>query len=354
VRAIRDLESGRVRVPRQVSVRLLADVFGLQGQERENFVRQAHAGSKKSPEAASGGERTLAPAQLPLAVPGFAGRTTPLGALDAAASVGVRSRPVTVVISAVSGTAGVGKTALAIHWAHRVRNRFPDGQLYVNLRGFDPGGAVMPPAEAVRLFLDALEVPAERIPADLDAQAALYRSLLAGRRMLVVLDNARDAEQVRPLLPGAPGCVVVVTSRSQLSGLVADAGAHPLTLDLLTRPESRQLLAARLGPERLAAEPDAVEEIVTSCARLPLALAIVAARAPPTRTFRHSSRTSRCCAHESYRAGGMYGCRTSVMVTFSGANLSLPPRSVPAKQSFISSGLSFAVIASREHHGIDR
>jgi tetratricopeptide (TPR) repeat protein len=151
--------------------------------------------------------------------------------------------------------------------------------LYVNLRGFDPGGAVMAPAEAVRRFLDALGVPAERIPADLDAQAGLYRSLLAGRRMLVVLDNARDGEQVRPLLPGVPGCVVVVTSRSDLSGLVAAAGADPLTLDLLTGPESWQLLAARLGPQRLAAEPAAVEEIVESCARLPLALAIVASRA---------------------------------------------------------------------------
>jgi tetratricopeptide (TPR) repeat protein len=199
--------------------------------------------------------------------------------LDAAASAEVRSRPVTVVVSALSGTAGVGKTALAIHWAHRARTQFPDGQLYVNLRGFDPGGAAMGPTDAVRLFLDGLGVPAERIPADLDAQAALYRSLLAGRRMLVVLDNARDADQVRPLLPGVPGCVVVVTSRNDLSGLVGGAGARPLTLDLLSRSEARQLLAARLGAERLAAEPAAVEEIVTSCARLPLALALVAARA---------------------------------------------------------------------------
>jgi tetratricopeptide (TPR) repeat protein/transcriptional regulator with XRE-family HTH domain len=279
VRAIRDLESGRVRMPRQVSVRLLADAFGLQGQEREDFIRQARAAKKRSPRAASAGESTLAPAQLPLAVPGFAGRSAQLAALDAAASVALRSRPVTVVISAVWGTAGVGKTALAVHWAHRVRSRFPDGQLYVNLRGFDPGGAVMAPAEAVRRFLDALGVPAERIPADLDAQAALYRSLLAGRRMLIVLDNARDGEQVRPLLPGVPGCLVLVTSRSELSGLVAATGAQPLSLDLLTARESWQLLAARLGEDRLATEPDAVQEIIERCARLPLALAIVAARA---------------------------------------------------------------------------
>jgi transcriptional regulator with XRE-family HTH domain len=143
VRAIRELESGRVRLPRQVSVRLLADAFGLDGQEREDFLRPARAATKPAPEAARAGESILAPAQLPLAVPGFAGRAAQLAALDAAASAAVGARPETVVISAVSGTAGVGKTALAIHWAHAVRNRFPDGQLYVNLRGFDPGGAVM-------------------------------------------------------------------------------------------------------------------------------------------------------------------------------------------------------------------
>ena len=140
-----------------------------------------------------------------------------------------------------------------MHWAHRVAGRFPDGQLYVNLRGFDPGGLALEPGEAIRGFLEAFAVPAARIPADLDAQAGLYRSLLAGRRVLVVLDNARDAEQVRPLLPGSPGCVVVVTSRNQLTGLVAADGAHPLTLDLLPAAEARDLLARRLGADRVAA-----------------------------------------------------------------------------------------------------
>ena len=137
----------------------------------------------------------------------------------------------------------------------------------------------MGPAEAIRRLLNGLDVPAERIPADLDAQVGLYRSRLAGKRMLVVLDNARDAEQIRPLLPGAAGTVVLVTSRNQLSGLVAGIGAQPLILDLLTAHESWQLLAGRLGVDRLAAEPHAVEQIISRCARLPLALAIMAARA---------------------------------------------------------------------------
>ncbi len=220
------------------------------------------------------------PAQLPLAVPEFAGRAAELASLDALLpETAAATRPATVVISAVSGTAGVGKTALAVHWAHRVAHRFPDGQLYVNLRGFDPNGAPLDPAEAVRGFLDALGVPAQRIPTGLPAQTALYRSLLAGKRVLVLLDNARGVEQVRPLLPGAPGCLVVVTSRDQLTGLVATEGARPLTLDLLSTAEARELIACRLGCERLTAEPDAVDDIVARCARLPLALAVAAARA---------------------------------------------------------------------------
>jgi tetratricopeptide (TPR) repeat protein len=218
------------------------------------------------------------PQQLPGAVRHFTGRDDELAALTRLIDECAESRR-TVIITALSGTAGVGKTALAVHWAHRVRHRFPDGQLYVNLRGFGPSGCVMEPAEAVRRFLDALQVPTERIPAGFDAQIDLYRSLLADRRMLIVLDNARDTTQVRPLLPGAPGCLALVTSRNQLTGLVATDGAHPVTLDLLTPAEARELLARRLGTDRTTAEPDAVDQIITACARLPLALAVVAARA---------------------------------------------------------------------------
>jgi DNA-binding SARP family transcriptional activator/tetratricopeptide (TPR) repeat protein len=226
-------------------------------------------------------ENTI-PAQLPSVVTAFAGRSGELAALDAlvaGADEADPTRPTAVVISAVSGTAGVGKTALAVHWAHRVAPRFPDGQLYVNLRGFDPDGSVVDPATAVRGFLDALGVPAEGVPTGLGAQTALYRSLLAGKRVLVVLDNARDVEQVRPLLPGSPGCLVIVTSRNQLGALVTAEGAYPLTLGLLSTAHARDLLSLRLGANRVATEPDAVAEIVTRCTGLPLALAIVAGRA---------------------------------------------------------------------------
>ena len=227
----------------------------------------------------------VTPAQLPGDVPGFAGRVEHLARLDALLAGAATEAPTAVVITAVSGTAGVGKTALAVHWAHRVAARFPDGQLYVNLRGFDPGGQVMEPAAAVRGFLDALGVPAERIPADLDAQAAVYRSLLAGKRLLVVIDNARDAEHARSLLPGTPTALAVVTSRSLLTDLVAADGAYPVALDLLTEAEAWELLERRLDPGRVAAEPDATQRIVGACVRLPLALALVAARAATHPSF---------------------------------------------------------------------
>ncbi|HEX6683607.1 MAG TPA: tetratricopeptide repeat protein [Candidatus Limnocylindrales bacterium] len=223
-----------------------------------------------------GGPVTV-PHALPAPVPHFIGRSTELRALDGLLQKGSTAGG-TVVISAIGGTAGVGKTALAMYWAHRVAARFPDGQLYVNLRGFGPAEQVMDPAEAVRCFLDGLRVPPEKMPATLDGRTALFRSLLSGKRMLVVLDNARDTGQLRPLLPGTPGCLVLVTSRNLLSGLVATDGALPVTLDLLTEEEAWEFLVQRLGNERVTAEPVAVKEIITHCARLPLALAVVAAR----------------------------------------------------------------------------
>jgi DNA-binding SARP family transcriptional activator/Tfp pilus assembly protein PilF len=223
------------------------------------------------------------PEQLPRAVPGFVGRRAELASLDALLDGGAQG-PTSVVISAVSGMAGVGKTALALHWAHRAAGRFPDGQLYVNLRGYDEAGVVSP-SDALSGFLEALGVPHARIPTDLEARTGLYRSLLASRRMLVVLDNARDSAQVRALLPGAGGCMVVVTSRDRLGGLIAAECAAPLTLGVLTVEESMSLLASRLGASRLASEPAAVAAIVEAAGRLPLALSIVAARVATHPTF---------------------------------------------------------------------
>lgn len=216
------------------------------------------------------------PTQLPADLPTFTGRRAELA--QALALQLDATSPGTVVISAIGGMAGIGKTTFAVHWAHQVAHRFPDGQLYVNLRGFEPSGEVMGPGEALQHMVGALGVPRQEIPTGLDAQAALYRSRIAGRRMLILLDNARDAEQVRPLLPGSPGCLVIVTSRNDLAGLVATSGAHPLPLGMLSAPEARDFLSRRIGASRVAAEPDAVDEIIASCAGLPLALAIVTAR----------------------------------------------------------------------------
>jgi DNA-binding SARP family transcriptional activator len=222
---------------------------------------------------------TPVPAQLPRSLPDFVGRETDLGVLDSLLDLEWAADGRAIDIVTISGMAGVGKTALAAHWAHRARARFPDGQLYVNLRGFDLRGSAIDPAEVIRAFLDGLGMPSQRVPSNPESQAALYRSLLADRRVLILLDNARDDEQVRPLLPGGSGCLVLVTSRSELPGLVAYEGAQPLALGLLSVPESRRLLARRLGEARTAAEPEAVNDIITSCARLPLALTIAAARA---------------------------------------------------------------------------
>ena len=223
--------------------------------------------------------RARLPAQLPSTIAGFTGRRHEIADLDArlASTRHADSWPA-VVISAVSGTAGIGKTALAVQWAHQVADRFPDGQLFANLRGFDPSRPPAEPSAVLRGFLEALGASTGRIPDDLDAQAGLFRSMLADRRVLVVLDNARDSDQVRPLLPGAPGCLAVVTSRNRLASLAALEGAHLVPLDLLTPAEARELLARRLGRDRVETGDRAVDEIIAACAGLPLALAIVAGR----------------------------------------------------------------------------
>jgi len=225
------------------------------------------------------------PAQLPAAVASFVGRSGHLRALDALLQ-DQGAAPTAVVISAIAGMAGVGKTALAVHWAHRVADRFPDGQLYVDLRGWAPAAAPLRPEEALAGFLRALGVPAAQVPTEVEQAAGLYRTLLAERRALVVLDNARDADQVRLLLPGSPTCLVLVTSRDRLAGLVAVEGARPLPVDVLTPSEAHDLLAQVLGAERIAAEQPAAAQLARLCAYLPLALRITAANL----TF-HAQRT---------------------------------------------------------------
>ena len=212
------------------------------------------------------------PAQLPPDLPMFTGRRCELSRLDSLLDSAM-------LICAIDGIAGIGKTTFAVHWAHQLADRYPDGQLYVDLRGFDPSGSVLGPSKALRGFLDALGVAPQRIPDSMEAQAGLYRSLLKNRRVLILLDNARDTDQISPLLPGSPSCTVLITSRNQLSGLITTHAAHALTLDSFSVDESREVLTKRLGPQRLAEEASALDEIIQWCAGLPLAMAIVAARA---------------------------------------------------------------------------
>jgi tetratricopeptide (TPR) repeat protein/transcriptional regulator with XRE-family HTH domain len=277
VRAIGDLERGRTRWPHPGSVHRLADALRLTGEARAEFVsaarRRLPRDTPAKPGTASDGR--VAPRQLPPTVPVFAGRSNELASLSH-----VLTRPGgTAVITAIGGTAGVGKTALALRWGHLVAAEFPDGQLYVNLRGFGPSGTPMSPGYAVRLLLEGLDVSPERLPRSEEAQLNLYRSLLVGKRMLIVLDNARDETQVRPLLPGSLTCRVLVTSRNLLAGLTALDAAHPLLLDVLTETEAWDLLEQRLGAERLHADDGAAYQLIKASACLPLALSIIAARA---------------------------------------------------------------------------
>lgn len=219
-----------------------------------------------------GTSRAAVPRQLPAPVRNFTGREPELRFLRMLAEqVGADGTPVTAVIH---GTAGVGKTALAVHWAHRASSGFPDGQLYVDLRGYDHEQP-LPAAEALAGFLRALGLPGRDIPAEVGERAARYRSLLAERRMLIVLDNVGEAAQVRPLLPGGPACLVLVTSRDSLAGLVARDSACRLDLDLLPPDEAAALLRVLIG-RRAAADPAAVTTLAGQCAHLPLALRLAA------------------------------------------------------------------------------
>jgi tetratricopeptide (TPR) repeat protein len=293
VRALADLERGRTGRPRPGSVlriaaalrlteaataQLSSAALGLYG--RGTAAARAEA-DLAGPEFRPHRPGAVVPRQLPALTGHFAGRDGELAVLTGLLDRAGRNTRPTVVISAIGGLAGVGKTTLAIQFARQIADRFPDGQLFLNLRGYDPALPPVPATEAIRLVLDAFQIPAGQIPASAEAQAGLYRSVLAGKKVLIVADNAASAAQVRPLLPGSPGCLVLVTSRSTLAGLVAVDGAVPLSLDVLTEAEARDLLADILGEARVAAEPAAVSQVIELCGRLPLALAITAARAAP-------------------------------------------------------------------------
>jgi tetratricopeptide (TPR) repeat protein/transcriptional regulator with XRE-family HTH domain len=292
LRTIQDLEERRHRTAHKPTAERLAGALSLTGQVHVLFVKAATgrvlagevltAKTADTPAAISAAAipgpaaSALVPRELPADVGAFTGRAGELAELDALlpAATGQDGAPGPVVISAVSGTAGAGKTALAVHWAHQAAEHFPDGQLYVNLRGYDPDQPV-PAAEALAGFLGALGAAGPDIPLGEAARAARYRSLLTGRRLLVVLDNAATEEQVRPLLPGSPSVMVVVTSRDMLPGLVARDGARRLDLDLLPVADAVALLRTLIG-DRVDADPTAAQALASLCARLPLALRVAA------------------------------------------------------------------------------
>ncbi|TDD16602.1 ATP-binding protein [Nonomuraea diastatica] len=265
-RTVRRLEADELQRPRSSSLRMLAEALGLDAEELSLLVRMASPTSQRP--------RSMpvrrVPRQLPADVATFMGRTRELAFVEEAHAAGM------VVITAIDGMGGVGKTALAVHWAHQVAERFPDGQLYVNLQGYAPGPPLSP-MQVLAVLLGDLGIAADQVPVEVEEAASLYRSLLAGKRMLVLLDNAHNAEQVRPLVPGSPGCMVLVTSRDRLTGLVATLGAHRLTLGVLDPDEAVMLLTHIIGEERVAAEPDALTALAQACGHLPLALRIAAA-----------------------------------------------------------------------------
>ncbi len=327
--------TGKRLAPSQVLDRMVIALGASSAEQREwaeawyrvtAYRDAAHRGT-----GAGTAVRTAVAHQLPRAVDDFTGRGQELDELSRLLATG-RSGAIAVV----SGTAGVGKTALALHWAHAWSAAFPDGQLYVDLRGFDPELPVQP-GQALAGFLRALGVAGPELPRELAERAALYRSLLSGRRMLIMLDNARDVEQVRSLLPGAPSCAVLVTSRDSLIGLVARHGGHRVELDVLPPADALGLLGALVGAEVQARRAEAAA-VAEHCARLPLALRIAAEL---TACRPGSSLAELACELDSgqpplelLEAGD--DARTSIRTVFSWSYTSLP---ADAAQAFRLLGL---------------
>jgi tetratricopeptide (TPR) repeat protein/transcriptional regulator with XRE-family HTH domain len=294
-------------------------------EEADRRVRGRRIIHRRTPAPESAPSPGMAAQQLPAAPRTFTGRVRELAYLDAALHDQTRDDGAPMVC-AIAGMGGVGKTWLAVHWAHRHLDRFPDGQLYVNLRGFEPVGQPMSPGAVIRGFLEALGVPTAGVPVAQEAQAGLYRSLVAGRQMLILLDNARDTAQVSALLPADASCTVLITSRRQLTGLIATHGARSVVLDVLPELDARRLLARHLGRARLDAEPEATAALLSCCAGLPLALGIVAARATV-----HSQLTLAALAGElSERAHRLDGLDAGEPQVDLRAVLSWSSRSLPA------------------------
>ncbi len=260
---------------------ILVSELGIEpGPDLRDLQRRILDGNRGQP--AAGADRpgparrpTRVPRQLPPPVPHFVGRSAELGRLTGL--LNERSASGTTKIAAIVGTAGVGKTTLAVHWAHQLAEYFPDGQLFLNLDGYGPAGTQVTAADAASRLLEAMAVSLARMPSSLDGRIGLYRTLVSERRILIVLDNAKDADQVRPLLPSGAGCLVLATSRSPMTGLIALDGATAINLKVFTEIEARRMVAQRLGIRRTTADPSAIDQLIGACARLPLALAVATA-----------------------------------------------------------------------------
>ncbi|MEU1017708.1 BTAD domain-containing putative transcriptional regulator [Streptomyces sp. NPDC005898] len=292
--------------------RLLADELGVDPRPglkdlQQRILRADPALTEPSAAAPEPAAAVVRPAQLPATVPDFTGRASFVSELSDILSA---AEGRVMAVSALAGIGGVGKTTLAVHVAHVARAHFPDGQLYIDLQG--AGARAAEPETVLGAFLRALGTPDSAIPDTLEERAALYRSVLDGRRVLVLLDNARDAAQVRPLLPGMEGCAALVTSRVRMVDL---AGAHLVDLDVMSPEEALLLFTRIVGEERVTSEREAALDVVAACGFLPLAIRIAASRLAARRTWTVSTLAAKL-ADERRRLDELQAGDLAVKATF--------------------------------------